>query len=182
MATDEAEAVLHFWFVAHGSDVWWEKNPRFDETIRSRFGALHARAAFGELDAWRESPDGRLAEIVILDQFSRNLYREDARAFACDGMALALAQEAVRRGADGMVPPERRMFFYMPFEHSESREIHKTALTLFEGLGDPEALDYEMRHKAIIDRFGRYPHRNAALNRESTAEEIAFLKEPDSSF
>ena len=127
-------------------------------------------------------PEGRLAEIIVLDQFSRNLYREDPRAFACDGMALVLAQEAVRARADRKIPLERRKFFYLPYEHSESRRIHTLAVALFESLGEPESLDYELQHKAIVDRFGRYPHRNKALGRTSTAEEIAFLKTPGSSF
>ena len=176
------EQVLSFWFERHGPDQWWAKEPAFDEAIRTEFGALHASATRGELHDWHDGPDGRLAEIIVLDQFSRNLYREDPRAFACDGMALALAQEAVRVRADRAVPLERRKFFYMPYEHSESPRIHEIAVTLFESLGDAETLDYEMQHKAIIDRFGRYPHRNKVLGRTSTAEEIAFLKTPNSSF
>ncbi len=176
------EEVLSFWFEQNGPEQWWTRDPRFDAAIRSRFGALHGRAVLGELDGWRDTPDGRLAEIVVLDQFSRNLYRGDPRAFGADGMALALAQEAVRIGADQAVPPVKRPFFYMPYQHSESPRIHEVAVALFEGLADPETLDFERRHKAIIDRFGRYPHRNQSLGRASTAEEIAFLKEPGSSF
>ena len=176
------EQVLSFWFERHGPEQWWAKDPAFDKAIRTEFGALHARAALGELHDWRDGREGRLAEIVVLDQFSRNLYRDDPRAFACDGMALALAQEAVRAGADRAVPAARRQFFYMPYEHSESAHIHSLAVPLFAALGDPKGLDYELRHKAIIDRFGRYPHRNAALSRPSTADEIAFLETPDSSF
>ena len=176
------EQVLSFWFERHGPDQWWAKDPAFDEAIRSEFGALHASAVLGELHEWREAPEGRLAEIIVLDQFSRNLYREDPRAFACDGMALALAQEALRARADRAVPLERRKFFYMPYEHSESHLIHEIAVRLFESIDDPRSLDYELQHKAIIDRFGRYPHRNKALSRPSTPEEIAFLKTPNSSF
>ncbi len=176
------EEVLSFWFEQNGPKQWWTRDPRFDAEIRSRFGATHRRAVLGELHGWRDTPAGRLAEIVVLDQFSRNLYRDDARAFAADGMALALAQEAVRIGADQSVPPVQRQFFYMPYQHSESRQIHEDAMALFERLEEPEALDYERRHKAIIDRFGRYPHRNEVLGRSSTDEEIAFLREPGSSF
>lgn len=176
------EEVLSFWFEENGPKQWWTRDPRFDAEIRSRFGALHGRAVLGELYGWRDTPEGRLAEIIVLDQFSRNLYRDDARAFAADGMALALAQEAVRVGADQAVSPVRRQFVYMPYQHSESRQIHEEAMRLFESLGDPESLDYERRHKAIIDRFGRYPHRNEVLGRSSTDEEIAFLREPGSSF
>ena len=176
------QQVLTFWFERHGPEQWWAKEPAFDQAIRAEFGALHAGAALGELYEWRAVPEGRLAEIIVLDQFSRNLYRNDPRAFACDGMALALAQEAVRIGADRAVPLERRKFFYMPYEHSESRQIHEIAVRLFESVDDPESLKYELRHKAIIDRFGRYPHRNEALLRPSTSAEIAFLKTPNSSF
>lgn len=176
------DEVLSFWFERNGRERWWARDAGFDEEIRSRFGALHAAAARGELHDWRNAADGRLAEIVVLDQFSRNLYRDDPRAFACDGMALALAQEAVRQGADRAVSAVRRQFFYMPFQHSESRKIHEIAVGLFASLGEPELLDYERRHKAIVDRFGRYPHRNRALGRRSTPEEAAFLEEPGSSF
>ena len=176
------EEVLSFWFEQNGPKQWWTRDPRFDAKIRARFGAVHGRAVLGELHDWRDTPEGRLAEIIVLDQFSRNLYRDDPRAFAADGMALALAQEAVRVSADQAVPPVRRQFFYMPYQHSESVRIHEDALVLFERLEEPEALDYERRHKAIIDRFGRYPHRNEVLGRPSTDEEVAFLREPGSSF
>lgn len=176
------QQVLSFWFERYGPEQWWAKGPAFDRAIRAEFGALHARAALGELHAWRAASEGRLAEIIVLDQFSRNLYRNDPRAFACDGMALALAQEAVRTGADRAVSLERRKFFYMPYEHSESRRIHEIAVRLFVSLDDPESLKYELQHKAIVDRFGRYPHRNEALSRPSTAAEIAFLETPNSSF
>ena len=176
------EEVLSFWFEENGPEQWWSSDPRFDATIRSRFGALHDRAVLGELYDWRDTPEGRLAEIVVLDQFSRNLYRDDPRAFAADGMALALAQEAVRIGADQAVPPVQRQFFYMPYQHSESRRIHRAAVPLFASLDVPESLGFERRHKAIIDRFGRYPHRNLVLGRSSTEEETAFLREPGSSF
>ena len=176
------EQVLAFWFERHGPDQWWTRDPAFDDTIRTEFGALHARAARAELHDWRARPEGRLAEIIVLDQFSRNLYRDDPRAFANDGMALVLAQEAVRAGADREVPPERRAFIYMPYQHSESAHVHALAVPLFESLGDPRSLDYELQHKAIIERFGRYPHRNAVLSRPSTAAEVAFLKTEGSSF
>jgi len=176
------EEVLTFWFEQNGPAQWWTRDPQFDAAIRSRFGALHDQAVLGELHDWRHTPEGRLAEIIVLDQFSRNLYRDDAHAFAADGTALALAQEAVRIGADQAVPSVRRQFFYMPYQHSESPRIHEVAVALFESLGDPEFLGYERRHKAIIDRFGRYPHRNRVLGRPSTPEETAFLREPGSSF
>jgi uncharacterized protein (DUF924 family) len=139
-------------------------------------------AALGELAAWRGTPDGRLAEVIVLDQFSRNLFRDDARAFAADGMALVLAQEAIRAGADRDMPAPRRAFFYMPFMHSESRAIHVQAERLFSQPGLENNYAFELKHKAIVDRFGRYPHRNRVLGRASTPDELAFLEQPGSSF
>lgn len=176
------DEVLQFWFIDHGPKQWWKKDPDFDRRCRSRFLELHAAAAAGELVDWRDKPTGRLAEVIILDQFSRNMFRDDAKAFAYDGMALVLAQEAVRAGADRELPGERRKFFYMPYMHSESRRVHEQALRLFTELGDEDSLDYERRHKAIVDRFGRYPHRNRVLGRASTPEETEFLSRPGSSF
>ncbi|OIQ75734.1 hypothetical protein GALL_425920 [mine drainage metagenome] len=172
--------VLDFWFHEIAPVQWWAADPAFDTLIRSRFGALHARAVRCELYGWGDRPEGRLAEIVVLDHFSRNMFRGDPRAFAADTLALALAQEAVARGAERTLPADQRNFVYMPYMHSESPAIHVVAVQLFKanGLAD----DYELRHKAIVDRFGRYPHRNAILGRESTDEELAFLKQPGSSF
>lgn len=174
--------VLRFWFEEIEPANWWRKDPAFDATIRDRFGVLHRRALAGELYGWRASADGRLAEIVVLDQFSRNLYRDSPQAFAADGMALVLAQEAVAAGVDRLLPPERRAFLYMPYMHSESSLIHEQAVGLFAAPGLADNLAFELRHQAIISRFGRYPHRNAVLGRESTAAEIAFLATPGSSF
>ena len=120
--------------------------------------------------------------MIILDQFSRNIYREKPEAFACDPMALALAQVAIAKGLDSELSETHRAFLYMPFMHSESPLIHIEAIKLFESLGDPNKLDFERKHKSIIDRFGRYPHRNEILGRESTPEEIEFLSKPGSSF
>jgi uncharacterized protein (DUF924 family) len=156
-------------------------DPDFDGLIAERFGALHASAAQGECFTWRGTPQGRLAEVIVLDQFSRNLHRGKAGAFACDAMALALAQEAVAAAVDLALPVAERAFLYMPYMHSESRLIHVEAERLFAERA-PTNLDFELRHKAIVDRFGRYPHRNQALGRESTAEELAFLQEPGSRF
>jgi uncharacterized protein (DUF924 family) len=177
-----ADQVLSFWFVEAGPKSWWEPNPAFDGMIRRRFTDLHARACQGELFEWRVSAPGRLAEIIVLDQFSRNLFRGSALAFAQDLAALVLAQEAVAAGAQLALPPPQRAFLLLPYMHSESRAIHAVAVTLFREFAPAENLDFELRHKAIVDRFGRYPHRNAALNRDSTAEEIEFLKQPGSSF
>jgi uncharacterized protein (DUF924 family) len=136
----------------------------------------------GELFGWRVKPTGRLAEIVVLDQFSRNIFRETREAFAQDPQALALAQELVACGQDQNLPADQRSFAYMPYMHSESRLVHEEAVRLFSQPGMEASLAFEMRHQAIIERFGRYPHRNAVLGRPSTAAEQAFLAEPGSSF
>lgn len=175
-------SILQFWFEEATTQQHFSKDDTFDAQIRVRFGATQVAAAQGELFEWRATPEGRLAEIIVLDQFSRNLFRDSPLAFASDDMALVLAQEAVRTGADQALPQQQRLFLYMPYMHSESRRIHAIALSLFESLGLAENLQYERAHKAIIDRFGRFPHRNAVLGRESTAEELEFLRQPGSSF
>ena len=177
-----ADAILAFWFDEIEPKQWWARSDDFDRLIATRFSAVHGAATRGELHVWRSSPAGRLAEVIVLDQFSRNLHRDSPLAFAWDGMALVLAQEAVAAHADQALPAARRAFLYMPYMHSESALIHGLAVSLFGQPGLEGNLDFELRHKAIIDRFGRYPHRNAALGRSSTAEEIAFLKQPGSSF
>lgn len=180
--SSDAQAVLDFWFEALTPAQWFKKDPEMDRSISERFGALHAQAAKCECYAWRRTEEGRLAEIIVLDQFSRNIYRDDARSFATDALALALSQEAVAAGADAELTSLQRAFLYMPFMHSESAVIHEVAIQLFNQPGLENNLDFEVRHKAIIDRFGRYPHRNAVLGRTSTDEELAFLKQPGSSF
>ena len=177
-----AESVLDFWFREATPRQWWAKSEEFDRLIESRFAAVLAAAARCELYAWRSTACGRLAEIIVLDQFSRNIHRDHPAAFACDGLALALAQEAVAAAADQELPEPQRAFLYMPYMHSESRLIHVQAVKLFSQPGMADNLAFELRHKAIIDRFGRYPHRNALLGRVSTPEEIAFLQTPGSSF
>lgn len=176
------EVVLTFWFEETEPRQWWRKDDEFDRAIRVRFAALHAQAARGELFGWRRVARGRLAEIIVLDQFSRNLYRDSPLCFAQDAMALVLAQEAIAAGAEQELNPVERSFLYLPFMHSESRNIHEIALELFRNNGLPGNLEYELKHKATIDRFGRYPHRNAILGRASTPEEIEFLKQPGSGF
>jgi uncharacterized protein (DUF924 family) len=176
------EDILRFWFLDTAPSRWWQADPEFDLIIARRFSDVHAAAARAELFGWRTSARGRLAEIIVLDQFSRNLYRNDRLAFVNDGMALALAQEAIAAAFDRSLAPQERVFLYLPFMHSESRVIHKQAERLFRELGEKSNLDFEIRHKTIIDRFGRYPHRNAVLGRESTPEELAFLQQPGSSF
>ena len=176
------DTILDFWFAEIEPAQWWRADADFDARIRGRFAAVQAAAAAGECWSWRTSPAGRLAEVIVLDQFSRNLHRATPQAFACDAMALALAQEAVAAGHDRALPEARRAFLYMPYMHSESRLIHVEAERLFTALGLEGNLKAQRAHKAIVDRFGRYPHRNAALGRPSTAEEIEFLKQPGSSF
>ena len=174
--------VLFFWFTELTPQQHFAKDAALDEGIRTRFGQTLEAAARCELFPWRATPEGRLAEILVLDQFSRNVYRDTARAFAQDALALALAQELVASGQDRSLPTAQRVFAYMPYMHSESALIHEQALALFAQPGMENNLDFERRHKAIIDRFGRYPHRNAILGRTSTPEELAFLSEPGSSF
>lgn len=177
-----AADILQFWFKDIDSALWWRKDAAFDELLRQRFGALHRQACVGELAHWRSDGLGRLAEIIVLDQFSRNMFRDSALAFANDVVALVLSQEAVALKADQPLNHSEKAFLYMPFMHSESLVIHEQALKLYDQPGLEYNLDFEHKHKAIIDRFGRYPHRNAVLGRESTAEEVEFLKEPGSSF
>ena len=177
-----AHTVLDFWFKEIDAKQWWTKSAEFDQLIASRFGSLHAAAARCELHPWRETPPGRLAEIIVLDQFSRNMFRDQPQAFACDAMALALAQTAVATQADAVLEIQQRAFVYMPYMHSESPLIHGTAQTLFSQAGLESSLASEQHHKAILDRFGRYPHRNAILGRASTTEELEFLATPGSSF
>lgn len=174
--------ILDFWFDSKTQPLWFAKNDDFDQQIQHKFRDIHQRAAQAELWSWRRSPEGRLAEIIVLDQFSRNLFRDQAQAFAQDALALALAQEAISLDLDQQLSPEQRSFLYMPFMHSESKQIHEFALKLFQRLGNPLNLDYEKKHKIIIERFGRYPHRNQILMRDSTPEELVFLTQPNSRF
>jgi uncharacterized protein (DUF924 family) len=176
------EHVLRFWFEETESRMWWVSDSDFDTRIRSRFSSTLEQAASGELDGWRRTSRGRLAEILVLDQFSRNIHRDAPLAFARDPIALVLSQEAIAAGVEGSLSPIERAFLYMPFMHSESRMIHERAEVLFRANGLPDSYAFELKHKAIIDRFGRYPHRNSILGRLSTAEEIEFLKQPGSSF
>ena len=171
----EPAAVLSFWFEELEPRARFRRSAAVDSAIRDRFLPTHRAAAAGELWRWRQTPAGRCAEIIVLDQFSRNLFRDSPRAFAQDGMALALAQEAVARGDDRRMDDDQRYFTYMPYMHSESLAVHDEALRLFTALGNATALHYEQRHREEIERFGRYPGRNAALGRESTEAEVAWL-------
>lgn len=176
------QVIVDFWFTELEPSQWWQKDNDFDLMIKSRFGALHEQAKAGELSHWRDTALGSLAEIIILDQFSRNIYREKPESFACDPMSLALAQVCISKGLDQKLSDTQRVFLYMPFMHSESKLIHDEAVKLYELLGIQRNLDFEHQHKAIIDQFGRYPHRNKILGRQSTKEELEFLKQPNSGF
>lgn len=175
------EKVLQFWFKDIDPDQWRRLDPAFDELLKEHFLSVLQQAAAGELSVWRDTAKGRLAEIIILDQFSRNIYRGTPLAFAQDGMALVLTQEAITAGVLSELNETERNFFLMPFMHSESRVIHVQAEALFKQYA-PARYEPELKHKVIIDRFGRYPHRNKILGRVSTQEETEFLKLPGSGF
>lgn len=190
------EDVLEFWFEGVGDDpqaiaarsqVWFQSDPAFDRLCRERFGVLHERAARGELDGWQETPRGTLALVVVLDQLSRNLHRGTSAAFACDAKALACCLRARERGFDGLLTPVERMFLYMPFQHTENRERQDESVRVWEALAasvDGELAEYvgnsivhAHEHRDVVHRFGRFPHRNAVLGRESTPEEQQYLDE-----
>lgn len=174
--------VLTFWFNEIEQKQWWIKDLDFDQQIRDRFSTLHTSANACELYHWRDSPVGRLAEIIVLDQFSRNMFRDKAEAFASDALALILAQEAIAVGDDMLLNETQRPFLYMPLMHSESIKIHDVALVLFKQNCPESNFNFEVRHRDIIKQFGRYPHRNSILGRISTEKELEFLKQPGSSF
>lgn len=187
------QKVLDFWFgkpnnpeYGQQRKVWFIKNTAFDEEVRSHFLEIYNQAAQGKLDAWREYPLGCLALIIILDQFPRNMFRNTPQAFATDAQALQIAQKAVDRNFDQPLLPVQRWFVYLPFEHSENLHHQKLCLELFSQLEhDPQSastIEYAYKHKVVIERFGRFPHRNKILNRESTKEEKDFLSQPGSSF
>ena len=178
----QAQSVISFWFEELKPRQWWIKDFALDREIDRRFGDIHSRAISSTLSPWRKDASGRLAEIIVLDQFSRNIYRGTPRAFAADSLALGLAEEMVSLGLDGELETQQRAFVYMPYMHSESPSVHIVAVKLFKSLGLAPSFEYELRHKAIIDRFGRYPHRNQIIGRKSTVAERAFLLMPGSSF
>lgn len=182
MDSSSIDKVIRFWFLESRPEQRFKKDKAYDGLIRERFSSLHSLAARCELYGWRDKALGRLAEIIILDQFSRNIYRDRPKAFANDPLALSLSQEALRSGANKLLDTQEKAFLYMPFMHSESSTIHEAAVELFSEPGMEQNLDFELRHKAIIDRFGRYPHRNDILGRESSQEELEFLAKPGSSF
>ena len=177
MALPTIQDVLMFWFDELTPQQWFNSFDDVDEAIANRFSTAHEAASKRELFEWRETPDGRLAEIIVLDQFARNLFRGDPRSFATDTLALVLAQEAIAAGDDKRIDPERLAFLYMPFMHSESLLMHEIAEKLFDRPGMEMNLKSLRSHTKVLQRFGRYPHRNAAVGRQSTADEIDFLKD-----
>ena len=184
MADHRAQELLQFWFdpsldEAQRNQRWFGKDPAFDAAIRRRFLALHEEGAAGRLGAWAGAPRECLALVILLDQFPRNMFRGEARAFATDAAARAAARSLLPRAAE--LPADERLFAYLPFEHSETLDDQRLACELCAPLG-AELLRYAQRHREIIERFGRFPHRNAILGRASTPEEVEFLKEPGSGF
>jgi uncharacterized protein (DUF924 family) len=171
-----ADEVIRFWFVEHGMDDWFGGKPEFDAALAAEFAQTHPRVALGEAWQWRATPEGRLAEIIVLDQFSRQLHRGSPKAFAQDPMATALAQEAIRAGADQQIPIERRMFLFMPFMHAESLVIQEEGCKHFVQFGD-DMMKFMTGHRDCIARFGRFPFRNRALGRVSTPAEVAYMAE-----
>lgn len=182
MRTYSPQSVLHFWFQTLTPEQWFIKDPALDQRIKQQFLSITQSAAKGECHHWRYSIHGRLAEIITLDQFPRNIWRDTPKAFEQDSMALALAQEAVKLTAYNYLNSAEKQFLLMPYMHSESAVIQKESVALFSQIENPSAYKYAVLHKEIIDRFGHYPHRNQILGRTTTPEESLFLQEPNSSF
>ena len=168
------QKVLEFWFSTLRPSDWFKKSDEMDARVKEEFEVTYRQVIAGEASHWRDTPEGRLAEIIVLDQFARNMFRGTPASFAADPLALALAQEAVRNGDDQKLEMAQRVFLYMPYMHSESAIVHEKAMKLFDETPNRK---YEVKHKAIIDRFGRYPHRNDVLGRNSTPEGIEWMKE-----
>jgi len=177
-----ARDVLDFWFVRHSQPDWFGASPEFDALIAAEFGDTHAAAARGEAWSWRATPEGRLAEIIVLDQFSRQLFRGRPEAFAHDAVALTLAQEAVGGGHHNFLPLPQKMFLLLPYQHAESTVVQAESVRLHTTLGDPEVLKFAEGHAAVIRRFGRFPKRNAALGRQSTEEELEYIASTEGMF
>lgn len=174
--------IVGFWFETLSPEDWYRKDLSIDAEIRNRFGGVYDELWSGVPPSYLDTPKGYLAAILALDQFPRNMFRDDPRAFATDAAALVLAKRAIADGVDLRLPPDQRAFIYLPFQHSEDQADQARSVELFTALGNPLNLDFALRHKAIIDRFGRFPHRNAILGRDTTQEEATFLKGPGSSF
>jgi uncharacterized protein (DUF924 family) len=182
MSSASIDEIVHFWFAELSRKDWFRKDEALDSTIASRFGAIYHELRAGVPASWLDTPEGYLAAILVLDQFPRNMFRGDARAFATDEAGLALAKQAIAEGLDSKLTRYQRIFLYMPFQHSEDRDDQARGIALYAMLGKPANLDFALRHQAVVDRFDRFPHRNAILGRASTEEERTFLTEPGSSF
>ncbi len=169
--------ILNFWFVETQPSLWFQTNPDFDQSIRSRFLEEYQRAFSGKYDEWKSSPDGCLALCLLLDQFPRNMFRGERAAYASDAKAILIAKHCISKGFDQIFQPIKRRFIYLPFEHSETLSDQKRAMDLFETIreDDPVGYEYSLRHFKVIDRFGRFPHRNKILGRDNTPEEEEFL-------
>jgi uncharacterized protein (DUF924 family) len=173
---------LKFWFEQIDPDQWFEKDATLDASIRERFLDLHEILVSRGNNRLLADAQTALAAVIVLDQMSRNIFRGTSRAFAADPQALRLAEAAIARGFDAGLTKGQRMFLYLPFEHAEDRRSQARCVELMASLGDPEVQKWAEAHRTIVDRFGRFPHRNAVLGRMSTPEEIEFLKQPDSCF
>jgi uncharacterized protein (DUF924 family) len=176
------DAVIRFWFGELDPMDWFRKDDALDAAIKERFGQVYEELRAGVPATWLGEPDGVVAAILLLDQFPRNMFRGQPQAFATDADALALAKRAIADGLDAKLTPVKRWIVYLPFQHAETSADQARSVELFTALGKPLALDFALRHQEVVDRFGRFPHRNEVLGRLSTAEEEAFLKEPGSSF
>ncbi|MBX2805186.1 MAG: DUF924 domain-containing protein [Hyphomicrobiales bacterium] len=174
--------ILEFWFSEPVRKKWFEPDREFDSELKERFGVLLDNAIDGQLETWRESADGALALVILLDQVTRNIYRGTPKAFSGDVQALQTARAVIEQGADKAMTETQRYMLYMPFQHAEDLETQEQGVALFGEIGLEKALDYMIRHRDIIARFGRFPHRNQILGRQSTDEELEFLKQPGSSF
>ncbi|MDX1737711.1 MAG: DUF924 family protein [Alphaproteobacteria bacterium] len=182
MSDLEIEAVLKFWFEECEPKNWFMKDADFDNEIRKRFLGLHTDVADNARDHWRDSPKGCLAEVIVLDQFSRNMFRDTPGAFAYDDRALECMNHTIKKDYHRSFSVVEKNFLYLPMQHSEDLEVQRQSVELYLENGDNNTLDYAIRHKRIIEKFGRFPHRNEILGRASTEEEIEFLKKPGSSF
>ena len=178
----EQESVLQFWFTDSTPEDWFTKSDAYDEKVRQQLGPLYQQARKGEFDSWAETAEGALALTILLDQVPRNIFRGSDQSFATDHKALAITKAALDKGFENQLEPEQKPFLLLPLEHSEDLADQERSVELFKIHGSEQGYDYAIRHKVIIERFGRFPHRNSVLGRQNTAEETEFLKQPGSGF
>lgn len=181
---DSRQDILHFWFEETDPVQWFQVSEAFDDLVRERFKVIYDMARDGLCDSWQQDAAGALALCIVLDQFPRNMFRGTPQAFATDAQALKIARTAIDKGFDQLMPPEKRRFMYLPYEHSENMDDQKKSVALFEAMKekDPVGYDYALRHLEVIEKFGRFPHRNAILGRENTPEEDEYLAQPGAGF